>query len=55
MKKCTNDVCSMIRVCGQRRIECWREEVGVLIAKILKAFEEWLQIQDRDAHDRDML
>ena len=45
---CTNDVCSMRRVGGQRRkgSEWWNEEVGKAVAKKRKAFEEWLQRRD---------
>ena len=43
--ECTNDVCGMRRVGGQRRMgsEWWNEEVGRAVAEKRKAFEEWLQ------------
>ena len=52
--ECTNDVCGMSRVGGQRRKggEWWNEEVGVAVAKKTRAFEEWLQRSDRVTFDR---
>ena len=43
--ECTNDVCGMRRVGGQRRkgSEWWNEEVGRAVAENRRAFEEWLQ------------
>ena len=52
--ECTNDVCGMRRVGGQRRKgrEWWNEEVGRAVAKKRRAFEEWLQRRDRVTYDR---
>ena len=50
LKGCTNDVCGMRRVGGQRRKGS--EEVGVAVAEKRRAFEEWLQRRDRDTYDR---
>ena len=52
--ECTNDVCGMRRVGGQRRkgSEWWNEEVGRAVAKKRRAFEEWLQRRDRVTYDR---
>ena len=54
MKECTNDVCGMRRVDGQRRkgSERWSEEVGVVVAEKRNAFEEWVQRRDKVAYDR---
>ena len=43
--ECTNDVCGMRRVGGQRRkvSEWWNEKVGRAVAEKRRAFEEWLQ------------
>ena len=43
--ECTNDVCGMRRVGGQRRkgSEWWNEEVGRTVAEKRRAFEEWLR------------
>ena len=51
---CTNDVCGMRRVGGQRRkgSEWWNEEVGRAVAEKRRAFEEWLQRRDRVSYDR---
>ena len=40
--ECTNDICGMRRVGGQRRkwSECWNEEVGWAVAEKRRAFEE---------------
>ena len=52
--ECTNDVCGMRRVGGQRRkgSERWNEEVGRTVAEKRRAFEEWLQRRDRVTYDR---
>ena len=52
--ECTNDVCGMRRVGGQRRLgsEWWNEEVRRVVAKKRRAFEEWLQRRDRVTYDR---
>ena len=52
--ECTNDVCGMRRVGGQRRKESewWNEEVGRAVAEQRRAFEEWLQRRDVDTYDR---
>ena len=52
--KCTNDVCSMKRLGGQRRkgSELWNEEVGRAVADKRRAFEEWLQRRDMVTYDR---
>ena len=52
--ECTNDVCGMRRVGGQRRkrSEWWNEEVGRAVAKKTRAFEEWLQRKYRVTYDR---
>ena len=52
--KCTNDVCGMRCVSGQRRkgSEWWNEEVGRAVAEKRRAFEEWLQRRDRVTYDR---
>ena len=52
--ECTNDVCGMRRVLGQRRngSELWNEEVGRSVAEKRRAFEEWLQRRDRVTYDR---
>ena len=54
MKGCTNVVCGMRCVGGQRRKgnEWWSEEVGLAVAEKRRAFEEWLQRRDRDTYDR---
>ena len=51
---CTNDVCGMRRVGGQRRkgSEWWNEEVGRAVSEKGRAFEEWLQRRDRVTYDR---
>ena len=43
--ECTNDVCGMRRVSGQRRkgSEWWNEELGRAVAEKRRAFEEWHQ------------
>ena len=40
--ECTNDVCGMRRVGGQRRkgSERWNEEVGKAVTEKIRAFEE---------------
>ena len=55
--ECTNDVCGMRHVGGQRRkvSEWWNEEVGRAAAEKRRAFEEWLQRRDRVAYDREWL
>ena len=52
--ECTNDVCGMGRVGGQRRkwSEWWNKEVGKAVAEKRKAFQEWLQRRDRITYDR---
>ena len=52
--ECTNDVCGMRRVGGQRRTgsEWWNEEVGRAVDEKRRAFEEWLQRRDRVTYDR---
>ena len=52
--QCTNDVCGMRRVGGQRRkgSEWWNEEVSRAVAEKRRAFEEWLQTRDRVTYDR---
>ena len=52
--ECTNDVCGMRRVGGQRRkgSEWCNEEVDRAVAEKTKAFEEWLQRRDRVTYDR---
>ena len=52
--ECTNDVCGMRRVGGQRRKGSeWRnEEVGKAVAEKSRAFEEWLKRRDRVTYDR---
>ena len=42
--ECTNDVCGMSRVGGQRRKEneWWNEELGRAVPENRRAFEEWL-------------
>ena len=51
--ECTNDVCGMRRVGGQRRkgSEWWNEEVGRAVAEKRRAFEEH-QRRDRVSYDR---
>ena len=52
--ECTNDVCGMRRVGGQRRTgsEWWNEEVCRAVAEKRRAFEEWLQRRDTLTYDR---
>ena len=52
--ECTNCVCGMRRVGGQRRKESewWNEEVGRAVAEKRRAFEEWLQRRDMVTYDR---
>ena len=52
--ECTNDVCSMRRVGGQRRkgSEWWNEEVDRAVAEKRRAFEEWLPRRDRVTYGR---
>ena len=52
--ECTNDVCGMRRVGGQRRMgsEWWKEKVGRAAAEKRRAFEEWLQRRDRVTYER---
>ena len=52
--ECTNDVCGMRRVGGQRRnvSEWWNEEVGGAVAEKRRAFEEWLQRRATVSYDR---
>ena len=52
--ECTNNVCGMRRVGGQRRngSEWWNKEVGRAVVEKRRAFEEWLQRRDRVTYDR---
>ena len=52
--ECTNDVCGMRHVGGQRRkgSEWWNVEVDKAVAEKRSAFEEWLQRRDRVTYDR---
>ena len=52
--ECTNDVCGMRRIGGQRRngSEWWNEEVGRAVAENGRALEEYLQRRDRVTYDR---
>ena len=52
--ECTNDICGMRHVGGQRRkgSEWWNEEVGRAVAEKRRAFEKWLQRRDRVTYDR---
>ena len=52
--ECTNDVCGMRPVGGQRRkgSELWNEEAGRAVAEKRRAFEERLQRRDRVTYDR---
>ena len=52
--ECTNDVCGMRLVGGQRRMgsKWWNEEVGRAVAKKRRAFGEWLQRRDKVTFDR---
>ena len=52
--ECTNDVCGMRRVGGQRRkgSKWWNEEVGRADAERRRAFEEWHQRKDRVTYNR---
>ena len=52
--ECTNDICGMRCVGGQRRkgSEWWNEEVSRAVAEKRRAFEDWLQRRDRVTHDR---
>ena len=52
--ECTNDVCGMRRVGGQRRkgSAWWNEEVNRAVAEKRRAFEEWLQRRDMVTYDR---
>ena len=52
--ECTNDVCGMRCVGGQRRkgSEWWNEEVGRAVGEKRRAFEECLLRRDRDTYDR---
>ena len=47
--ECTDDVCGMRRVGGQRRkgSEWWNKEVGRAVAEKRRVFEEGLQRRDR--------
>ena len=47
--ECTNDVCGMRRLGGQRRegSEWFNEEVGRAVAEKRRSSEEWLQRRDR--------
>ena len=51
--ECTNDVCGMRRIGGQRRngSEWWSEEVCRAVAEKRRAFEEWLQRRDSVTYD----
>ena len=52
--ECTNDVCGMRLVGGQRRkgSEWCNEEVGRAVAEKRRAFKEWLQRRDRVTYYR---
>ena len=52
--ECTNDVCGMRRVGGQRRkgSEWWNEEVLRAVAEKRRSFEKWLQRRGRVTYDR---
>ena len=52
--ECTNHVCGMRPVVGQRRkgSEWWNEEEGEVVAEKRRDFEEWLQRRDRATYDR---
>ena len=51
--ECTNDVCGMRRVGGQKRKGSeWWNEVGRAVAKKRRVFEEWLQSRDRLTYNR---
>ena len=52
--ECTNDVCGMRCVGGQRRkgSEWWNEEAGRAVAEKRRAFEEWLLRRDMAIYDR---
>ena len=51
--ECTNDMCSIRRVGGQKRKWSeWWNEVGGEVAEKLRVFEEWLQRRDRITYDR---
>ena len=52
--ECTNDICGMRLVGGQRKTgsEWWNEEVSRAVAEKRRAFEEWLQRRDRVTYDR---
>ena len=52
-KECTNNICGIRSVGGQRRkgSEWWSEEVGVVVAEN-RALEEWLERRDRVTYDR---
>ena len=52
--ECTNDVCGMRRVGGQRRkgSEWWNKEVDRAVPEKRRAFEELLQRIDRVTYDR---
>ena len=53
VNECTNDVCGVIRVGGQRNeSEWWSEEVSVAVAEKRRAFEEWVQRRDMVTYDR---
>ena len=46
--ECTNVVCGVRHMGRHRRkgIEQWCEEVGVVVAKMRRAFKKWLQRRD---------
>ena len=52
--ECTNDVCGMRRVDGQRRnwSEWWNEEVGGAVAEKRRATEKWLQRRNKVTYAR---
>ena len=54
VKECTNDVCGLRCVGGRIRngSEWWSEEVGVVVAKMGRDFDEWLQRRDSFTYDR---
>ena len=52
--ECTNDVCGIRRVGGQRITgsEWWKGEVGGAVTEKRRALEEWLQRRHRVTFDR---
>ena len=54
VKGCTNDICGMRCVGGQRRkgSKWWSAGVVLAVAENRRSFEEWLQRRDRDTYVR---